>query len=284
MSHESQKERYRSLTPSVTEFRHPTEDASGPRWSGSDMLDAQSIRHHKPTVYPEMLRGALENTDEYSLRKFQKQASVKFDLTSIPQSFNLPVAFSVLINKVGTSPRSIVAAVELLVSIVGENKHQSITSLTADDFQRLSDAQNKAQEKLIDIVSEDENLLLTSLINLIDNLIKIGGDESNLSADLLPQETNESEHTDAATLKPHHPEKVGRPATLSRLKLADLLSQETNDSESIDAAILKPHRPEKVGRPATLPRLKLADLLSQETGDLASGEVDTGPAVGNEVW
>ena len=284
MAHESRTARHKSRMASVTEFRHATEDASGPRWSESDMLDAQSIGYHKPTVYPEMLRGALENTDEYSSHKFQKQASVKFDLASIPQSFNLPAVFSVFINKVGASPKSLVAAVELLVSIVGENKHQSITSLTANDYQRLAGVQEKAQKKLIDVVSEDENLLLTSLINFIDNLIKICSDESNLSADLLPQETNDPESIDAATLKPHHPEKVGRPATLSRLKLADLLSQETNDPESIDTAILKPHRPEKVGRPATLPRLKLADLLSQETGDPASGEVDTGPAVGNEVW
>lgn len=246
MAHESRTARHKSRMASVTEFRHPTEDASGPRWSGSNMLDAQSIGHHKPTVSPEMLKGAFENTDEYSLHKFQKQASVKFNLASIPQSFNLPAVFSAFINKVGASPKSLVAAVELLVSIVGENKHQSITSLTTDDYQRLSDAQNKAQEKLIDVVSEDENLLLTSLINLIDNLIKIGGDESNLSADLLPQETNEPENTNAATLKPH--------------------------------------RPEKVGRPATLPRLKLADLLSQETDAPPSSEVDTGPAVGNEVW
>ena len=49
-------------------------------------------------------------------------------------------------------------------------------------------------------------------------------------------------------------------------------------------AVLKPHRPEKTGRPANLPRLKLADLLVQEPAQADSGEIDTGPAVGHEVW
>jgi hypothetical protein len=281
MSRENQMEQYKSLIASTTQLGHATEDVSGFGWLGSNIPEAQSVGHHKLTVYPEMLRRALENTNEYPLHESQKRASVKFNLAPMPQSFNLPAVFSVYMGKVGASSQSLVAAVDMLVSIVGENEHQSITSLTSEDYQRLT----RAQDKLTAIVGEDENHFLIPLIKFIGNLIKIHDEESNppTQADLLSQETDDPEHADAATLKPHRPEKAGRPATLPRLKLADLLSQETDDPEHADAATLKPHRPEKVGRPATLPRLKLADLLSQETDDSASGEIDTGPAVGNEV-
>ena len=47
---------------------------------------------------------------------------------------------------------------------------------------------------------------------------------------------------------------------------------------------LKPHRSEPVGRPAGLPPVKLADLLAEEPDNADSGEIDTGPAVGKEVW
>ena len=282
MSRESQTERYRPPMASITESGRASEDANRLRWSDLNVPERQSALRHKSMIYPEMLGRAFENTSEYPLHASQKRASVKFNLAPVPPSFNLPAVFSVYINKAGASSQSLVAAVEMLVSMVAENKHQDITSLTADDYQRLT----TAQYKLVAIVGEDENHLLTPLINFIGNLIKTHDEEPNPSrqTDLSSQETDDSEHTDAATLKPHRPEKVGRPATLPRLKLADLLSQETDDSEHTDAATLKPHRPEKVGRPATLPRLKLADLLSQETDDSAPSEVDTGPAVGSEVW
>ena len=89
-----------------------------------------------------------------------------------------------------------------------------------------------------------------------------------------------------AVLKPHRPEKTGRPPDLPRLKLADLLAQEPDTaghSKPVETP-LKPHRPEKTGRPPDLPRLKLADLLAQEPEHAASCETDTGPAVGHEVW
>ena len=282
MSRESQTTPNISLIESVAGLEHTPEDVSELLWSGFNTLEPQSVMDHKSTVYPEIFERTLEKVSEYSALESVKKASVKFGTAPMPPSFNLPAVFSVYINKVGAFPQSVVAAVGLLVSIVSEHKHQPVHSLTAEDYQSLTNA----QDKLLDIVGEDENHFLTPLINFIGNLIKIHDEEFNPTTqmDLLSQETDASDHTDAATLKPHRPEKVGRPATLPRLKLADLLSQETDASDHTDAATLKPHRPEKVGRPATLPRLKLADLLSQETDDSASGEVDTGPAVGNEVW
>lgn len=279
MPRESQTERSKSLIASITELGHTSEDANRLPWHDLNIPEVQSTQRPKPTIDPEILGNVLENINEYPSLKSEKQASVKFGFAPMPRSFNLPAVFSVYINTIGRSPQSLVVAVELLVSIVGEDIPQSSTSLTSEDYQRLT----KAQGKLIDIVGADENHFLIPLINFIGNLIKIRDEESNSSADLLAQETDDPEHADAATLKPHRPEKVGRPATPSRLKLTDLLSQETDDLEHTDTATLKPHRPEKVGRPATLPRLKLTDLLSQETDDSASDEIDTGPAVGNEA-
>ena len=244
MPRESQTEQYKSLMLPIAELGYTPEDVNRHHWFGFNTPEAQSTVLRKLTVYPEKIWRALENTSESPLLESQKQASVKFDQVPVPQSFNLPAIFSVFINEVGASPQPLVAAVDLLVSIVGENKHQPITPLTSDDYQRLTEA----QDRLIAVVGEDENHFLTPLINFIGNLIKIHDEESNP-----PVQTH-------------------------------LPSQETNNPEHTDAVTLKPHRPEKVGRPATLPRLKLADLLSQETDDPASGEVDTGQAVGNEVW
>ncbi len=274
MPRENQTERSRSLIASITEFEHISEDIDRLPWRELNIPEVQPIQSPKPTIDSEILGSMLEHINEYPSLKSERQASVKFGFAPMPRSFNLPAVFSVYINTIGPSPQSLIAAVELLVSIAGEDIPQSITSLTPEDYQRLT----KAQGKLIDIVGADENHFLIPLISFIGNLIKIHNEEPNSSADLLSQENDDLEHTNVDAFKPHRPEKVGRPATLPRLKLADLLSQENDD-----VAALKPHRPEKVGRPATLPRLKLADLLSQENDDSASGEIDTGPAVGNEV-
>ena len=318
MPHESQTERYSSLIESITELGYASEDAEGFSLFDLSISETQSVPHRKSTIHLETLKSTFENINEHLPFESQKQVPVKFDPSPMLQNFDLLAARSAFVAKAGGSSQSLVTVVEALVEIVGKSVDQLAASLTIDDYQRLA----AAREKLIDTVGEDENHFLTPLINFIGNLIKIRDEESNSSANLLSQETDDSEHTDATTLKPHRPEKVGRPATLPRLKLADLLSQETDDSEHTDAttlkphrpekvgrpatlprlkladllsqetddseptgpATLKPHRPEKVGRPATLPRLKLADLLSQETDDSEPDEVDMGPAVGNEVW
>ncbi len=88
------------------------------------------------------------------------------------------------------------------------------------------------------------------------------------------------------SLKPDRPEPVGRPAGLPLVKLADLLAEETENAEQEagNSTSPKPDRPEPVGRPAGLPLVKLADLLAEETENADSGEIDTGPAVGKEIW
>lgn len=278
MPRESQTERYRSIA-SITEFGYASEDADKLSSFDLSIPETQSGPHRKSAIRLETLKSTVENINEHLPFESQKQVAVKFNRSPMLQNFDLLTSRSVFVAKAGGSSRSLVSVVETLVEIVGEGVERLAASLTIDDYQRLA----AAREKLIDTVGEGENHFLTPLINFIGNLIKIRDEESNSSADLLSQETDDPEHTDAATLKPHRSEKVGRPATLPRLKLTDLLSQKTDDSEHTDTT-LKPHRPEKVGRPATLPRLKLADLLSQKTDDSAPDEIDTGPAVGNEVW
>ena len=88
-------------------------------------------------------------------------------------------------------------------------------------------------------------------------------------------------------LKPHRSECVGRPAGLPPVKLTALLAEEPDNArqgETANPENLKPHRSECVGRPAGLPPVKLTTLLAEEPDNADSGEIDTGPAVGNEVW
>ena len=254
---------------SVAGLGYTPEDISELRWSGLNTPDAQSVVHHKPTVYTEMLGRALESTSEYPALESQKQASVKFDLAPMPQSFNLPAVLSVYINRVGASPQSLVAAVELLVSIIDENKHQSLASLTTEDYQRLA----KAQDKLINIVGEDENHLLAPLVNFIGNLVRNPEEKSNPLI--------EERHRRA-----RRPKRDTSSADRPRVKLANLLPQEiesTEDGEDVNSLSLKPRRPEHVGRPANRPRVKLTDLLAREAEHIAAGEVDTEIPVDNEV-
>ena len=151
-----------------------------------------------------------------------------------------------------------------------------------NDYQQLVEA----LETLTAIVGEGKNHFLTPLMGSIDTLIEKcrteieEGNEEGFDMKV----RNQPVGSGMPTL--HRSEKVGRPATLPRVKLADLLAQEPNttgDSETARTSF-KPHRPEKTGRPANLPRLKLAALLAQEPEHTESEEIDTGPAVGHEVW
>ena len=53
--------------------------------------------------------------------------------------------------------------------------------------------------------------------------------------------------------------------------------------EAVKSGKLKPHRPEPVRR-RRKPQHTLEELLSQMTDDNCHEEIDTGPAVGSEVW
>ncbi len=86
---------------------------------------------------------------------------------------------------------------------------------------------------------------------------------------------------------PHRPEHVGNAKGILHLKLAELLKNEPKDaqqSEDLIPVTAVPHRKECGGRPKNLRRLKLAELLKNEQENTESEEIDTGPAVGYEVW
>ena len=191
-----------------------------------------------------------------------------------PAEYQKPAPSSLIPKTVGVS-HSLAVAVDTLVDVVGRNESQLLASLNPNDYQQLVGA----LEALTAVVGENKNHLLTPLMDSIDTLIE------KCKTDI--EEGNEEEfgmkiqnHSLGQGMpKPHRPEKVGRPATLPRVKLADLLAD-----NAVDVVPFKPHRSERVGRPATLPRVKLADLLAKETDGTASEEIDTGPPVGNEVW
>lgn len=129
----------------------------------------------------------------------------------------------IMANKTDSTPQTIVEAVELLIITVVDNLQQSNSSFTEEDYNRLT----QALDSLIPIAEDEENILLTTLINFLRSLIIFSNDD-NLSSDLQPKES------DVVSLSPHRHENVGRPATLPRLKLSDLLKEETDSSPSSD--------------------------------------------------
>lgn len=236
MSRDNKVDQYKSLRKAVSDPIYTTEEIGGPSWFESGIPKPHSIDHNNHTSYPIILTDTFEKFDDFSLGNFQEQASVKFNFTSIPENFTLPVTLNVMANNADSSPKTVIEVVESLVSIVVDNPQQSNSSLTDEDNKRLA----QALDSLISISGEEENLLLTTLINFVRNLISISNDDDNLSSDLPPKETN--------------------------------------------SVSLSPHRHENVGRPASIPRLKLSDLLKEETDASPSSDIDTGPAIGNEVW
>ena len=86
------------------------------------------------------------------------------------------------------------------------------------------------------------------------------------------------------------PEEAYSPANVSKptYTLADLLAQipdDTSQGEETETAVPNRSIPEEAYSPANVskPTYTLADLLAQITEDNLHDEVDTGPAVGNEV-
>jgi len=86
------------------------------------------------------------------------------------------------------------------------------------------------------------------------------------------------------TIKPHRtpPPRRRKP----KFTLEELLAQMPDYDlfcEAVKSGKLKPHRPEPVRR-RRKPQYTLEELLSQMTDDNCHEEIDTGPAVGSEVW
>lgn len=99
----------------------------------------------------------------------------------------------------------------------------------------------------------------------------------------VPTSTVPSDAADVPN-KPHRtpPPRRRKP----KFTLEELLSQMPDYDlfcEAVKSGKLKPHRPEPV-RQRRKPPYTLAELLAQITDDNCHEEVDTGPAVGSEIW
>ena len=191
-----------------------------------------------------------------------------------PAEYQKPAPSSLVPKTVDVS-QSLVVAVNTLVDVVGRNESQLLASLKPSDYQQL----DGALEALKAVIGEDENHLLTPLMDSVNTLIEKceteieEGNKEGFGMKVRNQPVG------SGMPKPHRPERVGRPAELPRVKLVDPLPQVAEN-----VALFKPHRPERVGRPAELPRVKLVDPLPQESDNTSSKEIDTGPPVGNEIW
>ncbi len=93
--------------------------------------------------------------------------------------------------------------------------------------------------------------------------------------------------------KPHRQERAPRPLKTPKYTLKELVDQITENNvrcNPVKAAKLKqqrpekPHRQERAPRPLKTPKYTLKELVDQITENNVHEEVDTGPAVGNEVW
>lgn len=145
------------------------EDADGSRVLGFDMLSKGQLAPHLPSAV---------DIDEFSRALgTQKQAPVKFDSSLIPQSSDTVSSVAVLsshaIKEVGRF-QLLVAAVDAFVNVTEDHL---LTTLTENDYQRLV----AALDKLIDVVGENENHLLTLLMRFIGKLIEKYEDQSDLT-------------------------------------------------------------------------------------------------------
>ncbi len=142
------------------------------------------------TSTPVELDPAFEDAGGLSPAGYQKQASVRFGSSSVPQGFETIMSLAALgisgaqwrgtaqfalamllgslsdsESEVSSPSQSLAATVDTLVQI---NEDQLFTSLTDEDRQRLV----AALDKLINVVGEDENHFLAPLMHFIGNLIE----------------------------------------------------------------------------------------------------------------
>ena len=132
----------------------------------------------------------------------------------------------------------------------------------------------------LEMMSSQECLILIAYLGFLKSL---NGEnkKQTLVSEVIKAIENPSAHPEEA----HRPEPVRQRGSKSGQTLQEFLSQ-TPDYKAHYRAVkegkLKPHRPEPV-RQRKKPQYTLEELLTQTTDDNSHAEVDTGPAVGNEV-
>ena len=134
------------------------------------------IRCLKSNLHPHAPSAA--DIDEFSRALgVQEQAPVKFNSSSIQQSSETTSSAaynSYAIKEVSRFPL-IIAAVDAFTNVP---ENQILTTLTENDYQRLV----AALDKLIDVVGESENHLLSLLMHFIGKLIEKYEEESDATA------------------------------------------------------------------------------------------------------
>ena len=171
----------------------------------------QRTPHTTPTSDHAELDIAFEDAGGLSAAGYQKQASVRFGSSSVPQGFEAIMslaalgisgaqwrgtaqfALAMLLGALSDSeakannPSQLIAAtVDTLVEI---NEDQFPTTLTDEDRQRLV----ASLDKLIDVVGEDKTHPFVPLMNFIGNLIEKYEEQSTM--------TNWTESSDAEETK-----------------------------------------------------------------------------------
>ena len=143
----------------------------------------------------------------------QKQAPVRFGSSPMPQGFEAIMslaalgasgvqwrntaqfALAMLLGSLSDSEAKVNSPVQLLAAtidtLVEVNEDHFLAALTDVDRQQLI----TALDKLIDVVGEDENHLLTPLMNFIGNLIEKYEEQSTMEnrTELLDKEESEAE-------------------------------------------------------------------------------------------
>ena len=136
------------------------EDADGLDIFGLDTLSKEQLAPHAPSA---------ADIDEFSpALGVQEQAPVKFSSSPIQQSSGTTSSVAALRSyaaKEVSGFQLLVAAVDAFVNLTED---QLLTTLTENDYQRLV----AALDKLIDVIGESENHLLSLLMRFIGKLIE----------------------------------------------------------------------------------------------------------------
>lgn len=133
-----------------------------------------------------------------------------------------------------------------------------------------------------EMMSSQECLILIAYLNFLKSLN--GTYEKRTQVNKF---TNTTENPRPHKKRAHRPEPVRRRGRKSGQTLHELLSQMPDykaHCEAVKARIPKPHRSEPVRQRRKKPQYTQEELLAQMTDGNCHEEVDTGAAVGSEVW
>jgi len=185
MSHETQTARHNLLIAVSERSGYLSENANRSRLLEFNMFGKQ-LTQEPPTISVDVFRRALEFAGKSSTLESQEKFPAKLASSQVFQSFDSFVKSDVFLVKVNSSTESLVGFARALVSIVDEGEDHFTTLSATTDYQRLA----AAQDKLTDVVSKNENPLLSpSMLSMlfISNLIEKYEEKSNIVA--LPEPT-----------------------------------------------------------------------------------------------